>query len=461
MDLNIYCDYKENFNHCDTRDFEIKHPIKNIMFDHIDWLRNLDNAGKLRPCVLLNIEKMLLCKTVYLGYDRFECPYCGNESIAPHSCHSRFCNACGVKYAKQLAAKATSFCLDVHHRHIIFTISDKLWGWFRQDRSRLNLLFIAARNTICAIVNNNLYKKAKRRGLKNTRYLYRNYRHSSHFGMISTIHTFGRDLKWNPHIHALVPELIYNPDKDMVKTFHHFDFKKLKSTFMYELLRLIEEVVGPSFKKDKNLLYTKYKNGFYVYARTMTTDKEHSSNTNTKNINACITYAMRYVGRPAMAESRIIKYSKDEDTIVWFYHDHKDEVKHIVKEDSKSFIKKLLIHIPDENFRSVRYYGFYSNKAGEELDHIHELLGNIKSRNYSKETRKKKREKMLNKLKYRTHLIDSFNRDPLKCRCGHYLEYKETYSPLEGVTDERLYRKKCIDEMQALRIRRRCPTVGS
>ncbi len=92
-----------------------------------------------------------------------------------------------------------------------------------------------------------------------------------------------------------------------------------------------------------------------------------------------------------MAESRIIKYSKTEDTIEWFYHDHKDEVKHIVKEDSKSFIKKLLIHIPDENFRSVCYYGFYSNKAGEELDHVHELLGDKKSRDYSKETRKKKR----------------------------------------------------------------------
>ena len=127
-----------------------------------------------------------------------------------------------------------------------------------------------------------------------------------------------------------------------------------------------------------------------------------------------ITYAMRYVGRPAMAESRIIKYSKTEDTIEWFYHDHKDEVKHIVKEDSKSFIKKLLIHIPDENFRSVRYYGFYSNKAGEELDHVHELL--VK--------RNTEKEKMLNKLKYRTHLIDSFNRDPLKCRLVTILNIK-------------------------------------
>ena len=25
-----------------------------------------------------------------------------------------------------------------------------------------------------------------------------------HYGLITVIHTFGRDLKWNPHIHALV-----------------------------------------------------------------------------------------------------------------------------------------------------------------------------------------------------------------------------------------------------------------
>lgn len=461
MDLNLYCDFKENFNHCDTRDFNIKHPIKNIMFDHIDWIRESDQVGKLRPCILDNIEKMLLCKTIYLGYDSFICPVCDNESIVPHSCHSRFCNSCGVKYAKQLAAKAVSFCLDVPHRHIVFTISDALRNWFRQDRSRLNLLFIAARNTICAIVNHNLYRKAKRKGLKNSHYLYKNYRHSIHFGMISTLHSFGRDLKWNPHIHALVPELVFDPDKNEIKTFHHFDFKKLRNTFMYELLRLIEELIGPSFKKDKNILYTRHKNGFYVYARTMNSSEEYSSKDNTQNINACISYAMRYVGRPAMAENRITDYSKDEDTVEWFYHDHKDGKKYTVKEDAKSFIKKLFIHIPDNNFRTVRYYGFYSNKAGAELDQIHTLLSDKKKQDYSREVRSKKKEQLLNKLKYRTHLIDTFNRDPLKCKCGNYLKFDGSYNPLEGLKNERQYRKKCLDEMQKLRVRRRSPTVDT
>lgn len=255
MDLNLYCDYKENFNHCDKRDFDVKHPISCIMFDHIDWLGELDKAGKLRSCILMNIEKMLLCRTVYLGYDCFICPVCGNESIVPHSCHSRFCNACGVKYAKQLAAKASSFCLDVPHRHVVFTVPECLWGWFRQDRNRLNLLFIASRNTICAVMNNKIYKKAKKKKLKNTTYLYKNYRKTIHFGMISTIHTFGRDMKWHPHIHSLVAELAYDPVKNKIKSFNHFDFKKLKKPSLMRFYVLL---------KKKLVLLSKKTNSFFT-----------------------------------------------------------------------------------------------------------------------------------------------------------------------------------------------------
>ena len=137
------------------------------------------------------------------------------------------------------------------------------------------------------------------------------------------------------------------------------------------------------------------------------------------------------------------------------------------------FIKKLIIHIPDPHFRNIRYYGFYSNASRKELDHIHELLGIRKHKDYSRKTRQQKRQRKMNKLRYRTHLIDSFNRDPLKCRCGHYMKYEYTYDPLErcghymkyeytydpleGRHNDRTYRKECIDEMQGLQIRRAGP----
>jgi hypothetical protein len=71
------------------------------------------------------------------------------------------------------------------------------------------LLFVAARNTICKITNEKIYRREKRkRGKtgklhndKDNYYLYRNFKDAMVFGMIASIHTFGRDLKWNPHIH--------------------------------------------------------------------------------------------------------------------------------------------------------------------------------------------------------------------------------------------------------------------
>ena len=97
---------------CDVRNFDFNHPIKNIFSDNIEYIRKLDASGKVRPCILDNVERSLLYHTCYLGFDQFECTNCDNWNIIPHSCHSRFCNACGVKYAKQLAAKATTALID-------------------------------------------------------------------------------------------------------------------------------------------------------------------------------------------------------------------------------------------------------------------------------------------------------------------------------------------------------------
>ena len=195
---------------CDDVVYDPNKPrIKTLLWDHYDWFVEMDKTGKARPCVLDNVQKTLLCNTFYLGFDVYECPNCGNEMVFNRKCHSRFCTSCGVKYQKSLAIKAETMCLDTPHRHIVFTIPEPYRYFFRKDRTALNLLFVAARNTICKVVNENNYRKEKRKrgktgklhNEKDNYYLYRNFDNANIFGMISSIHTFGRDLKWNPHIH--------------------------------------------------------------------------------------------------------------------------------------------------------------------------------------------------------------------------------------------------------------------
>lgn len=458
-----------NPDSCDVINYNIKHPIKQIMFDNYKYLVELDMNFKARPCVLDNIQRCLLCGTLYLGYDYFECRNCDNFNIIPRHCHSRFCNSCGVKYAKQLAAKATTLCLDTTHRHIVFTIPEELRKWFRQDRSRLSLLFVASRNTISSIVNKSLCEKSKKKKIKLTHYLYKDNAHRKQFGMIATLHTFGRDLKWNPHIHALIAEMIYDPDKDKIKRFNYFDFKKLRKTFQFELIRLMEEAGAFSKKIEKTRLYKNHPEGFYVYAKydSDNTDdydeqpKPAKKKDYSKDIEGCINYCMRYASRPAMAESRITKYERNSDTVEWYYHDHKDNKRYDVVDNVHDFINKLIIHIPDKHFKMTRFYGFYSNAAQKTLDRCHELLGKKKKKDYSRYQRMKKRKTKMNSLKFRTHLIDSFNRDPIKCGCGYTMKYRYTYDPLKGKKNDRIYRNTCINEMHQMWLSRKRSRMGT
>ncbi len=454
----------------DHKHFDPDKPrIKDIIWYNYDWIEDLSDAGKLRPCVFDNVQKTLLCNTIYLGYDGFECPKCGNEMILYHKCHSRFCNSCGVKMQKKLAAKAEVMCLNVKHRHMVFTIPEEYRLIFRKYRDALNLLFIAARNTVCKVVNENLYRKMKRkqrktgktRNDKDNTYLFRNYKDRNEFGMIATLHTFGRALNWNPHIHALVAELIYDPKTGKYKMHHHFDFESLRKTWQYEVNELLLQRFGNEFRKIMNSDYQNHDNGFYVYARYDKDDPEETKNgKHKKDVKGCVNYMMRYASRPAMAESRIVSYNKETDEVHWFYDDHKTEKRVDVYETGKDLLKKMFIHIPEDHFKMVRYYGFYSNREQDLLDKLHEQLGEVQHISSSRAERKKKLEKKLNKLKFRTMCLDSYNRDILRCKCGNIMVYVDSYNPLEKITYGRVYRTDCIYEMREMWLHRKRAAEG-
>lgn len=295
---------------------------------------------------------------------------------------------------------------------------------------------------------------------KDNLYLFRNYKNSIQFGMIATLHTFGRDLKWNPHIHCPVPELIYDPANDSYKMFHYFNYESLRKTWQYELTRLMSQNFGKQFDHLKTMSYKSNRLGFYVYAKERKDNKDNTADNGKKykkNIKGCVKYMIRYASRPATAESRLISYDKKTNTVKWWYVDHRTEERVEVTESGRSLMKKLIIHIPDEHFRMVRYYGFYHPKNTKILDHIHDLLGEERHEDYSKETRNRLNSKVLNKLKYRTFLMDTYNRDILRCPCGDTLVYVTTYNTLEKKKNDKAYRQDCIDEMRRLSIPRRAP----
>ena len=77
------------------------------------------------------------------------------------------------------------------------------------------------------------------------------------------------------------------------------------------------------------------------------------------------------------------------------------------------FIARLIRHIPDKNYRMIRYYGFLSNRVrGKLLPIVHKLIGNSPQKPYQKP------------LKWRQMFYNTFGHDPLKCyACDKVMDF--------------------------------------
>lgn len=308
--------------------------IKDIFVEHWENFCNYANANNLyiRDIVYFEVAKMMKCKTPQLGFSFFECPNCHNTHIQFHTCKSKFCTSCENKYSNDRVISIESKLYNCNHRHLVFTIHDALWNLFREDRNRLNLLFEAVNLTISSWFKDRYGKK----GFKP--------------GFILVLHTFGRDDKWNPHIHALLAELGINNNN--CKKIDFFPFDMLRKRFQKILLDLLEKNIGKEkFKTLKNKVYSTSKNGFYVRA------KKNENLGTKKNIN----YVLRYCGRPAFAASKILKI--EGDYITFWYQRHEDDLFVVETIHIFDFIKRIIIHIPEYQFKTIRYYGFYSKKV--------------------------------------------------------------------------------------------------
>jgi len=240
---------------------------------------------------------------------------------------------------------------------------DSLWSLFRENRRLLQCLFDAAARTIQEVFE-------KRFG-KDTKF---------EFGMISTLHTFGRDLKWNPHIHMMVTEKAFH---GKLEQFIGYKYETLRMKFQYHLLKRLK-YQGVD-KKLIDATYKKYPKGFVVEAKKSKLTPQQVAE-----------YVTRYIARPVIAKKRILKFENDIVTIC--YNRHEDD-KYIEENiPVMDFMERLVVHIPDKHFNMIRYYGIYAKVNGTPLA-----------------GRKRP--------KWRDKIIHEFHQDPLLCACGKIMKF--------------------------------------
>ena len=359
--------------------------IAKIFEDHWEdyYLLNKDKVDKYRPNADYEINKVIDCFNQNLGGSVYCCPKCNELVFISHTCKSRLCSSCGYKYKLERVENILQKVYKCNHRQIVFTIPEELRPYFFYPyEERINIFYDAVNLTIDSMLNES-YKKGKSN--KKKRYKKR-IKYTP--GFICFLHTFGRSMIWNPHIHVLLAEIKLGSD-NTCKKLDYLNYDALSKRFQYFLLTLLQEKLGPSF--SKNYFFNKYKKGFYVYAEPK----------KFKNIQNGIEYVARYCGRVPISENRIINY--DGENVTYCYNDHKDDSYHEITVSAFKFIEIILRHLIPSDFKTIRYYGFYAQKHP-----IHDKIVML----INDEKRKKMRKELLS---HKLSVLLYFNSDPYSC----------------------------------------------
>ena len=359
-----------------------------------DYYEQIKYSLNTRPIVMETIDKFLSCGDPSSGGAMYFCDKCAKLKFVPFRCHSRLCPTCGYHYSVKRSTSMSFKFVNCQHRHCVFTIPEQLREYFLNDRKLLNCLFSA----VNSVISRMFLKISKKENFIP--------------GFACVLHTFGRDLKWNPHIHVLVTEGasgIITPWKHV----KHFNYTYLRNAFRTALLNELHSAIGHSFKKMKSFIYKYCSNGFYVYAKPNKCKPTEIS-----------LYIGRYLGRVPIAMSRIDSY--DGEFVTFHYNRHEDDKLIIETLPAIDFIKRLIRHIPDKHFKQLRYYGLYASTTKRK----HKLV-------YAIPKFKHIFHKMLTSWRVAIHL--AFNYDPLVCSCGNTMTLLEIYYPKSSLIN--LYEK--------------------
>jgi putative transposase/transposase-like zinc-binding protein len=305
-----------------------------------------------RASIPRNVEKMLKCGTEEMGFHHYQCSNCRYEKKVAHTCKSRFCSSCGVRQTDMWIARYTSLFANCQYQHVIFAPPHEFLNYFRVGRKKYF-------NCLYSVVNQTLTD------------WYTYVDDNKHYylpGFMMVMHTFGRSLSWHVHIHVLITcggldttQTRWVPCNFIPHEFLKWHFRKnfleaiqvlWNNEDSKKIPHLLRVWFTPSYQQ--NIVAQVRKKKWFVHIGERLTDAKR-----------VVRYIGRYTKRPAIAESKILAY--DGECVTFTYQEHRMTRPELLRLSALAFIERVILHIPDVNFRIIRYGGFYANRLRGKL----------------------------------------------------------------------------------------------
>lgn len=274
------------------------------------------------------VEKALGCYGHDNGCFVFYCSHCDKYIFQSYGCNSRICSCCGKRYTDQWSNSLSKSMFPVSHRHFVMSVPNSLWPFLR-DWNHMKAYMDAA-----ILAFDDYFSKITRQKIK--------------VGVIVILHPFGKDMKFQPHLHLLITEGGFDKKGHFVKC-SYVPADGFRKKWQYEVITILQSHGLPNWMGTQ--LFKKYPKGFYVWLH---------KRGRIKHPRFIARYVGRYVRHPAIANSRIFYF---DGNVVKFYFKNNDDVIVNVTMSTNNFIGALIQHIPPPQFKMIRYYGAYARRT--------------------------------------------------------------------------------------------------
>ena len=278
------------------------------------------------------IERFLECGDPHHGFARLYCAQCRHGCILAFSCKARyFCPSCHQKrvlaYGEWVEANVLA---PVPHRQYVFTIPRLLRPLFARRRALLGKL--------CNIVER-LFAR-----------FFASARSGGRAGMILFVQTFGDLVNFNPHIHVLAPDGVFDADGGFT-VLPPIPRKLLEPWFRAEVLALLRREGLVSEALAEKMLAWRH-TGFSAH--------------NGVRVRAGDVAARRrlaqYMLRAPFALEKM-SYDPESGTILYRSRMHKTLKRNFQIMHGADWLAQLCWHVPDRFEHLVSYAGWYSNRS--------------------------------------------------------------------------------------------------
>jgi hypothetical protein len=287
------------------------------------------------------VQAILACRTGRLGGELYRCPDCQQDHFVYHSCNHRACPRCGQADASDWIQRQKLKLLPMPYYLVTFTVPEGLRPWLRSHQ-KVGYSGLLQQSAAA------LQDVARRE-----KYL------GAQLGILSVLHTWGRQLQYHPHVHCVVPAGGLRADG----------------------LRWCESK-NPDFFLPQIVVAARFRNRLKTALQAQEDfDQIPSEVWRQKWIvdvqpvgsgEPAIKYLSAYVYRTALGSQRILA---DQDGQITFqYKDSRTQQWCTLTLGALEFIRRFLQHVLPQGLQRVRYYGWLAAAATARWQRILALL---------------------------------------------------------------------------------------